>query len=65
MLNEFDQKAGDWDKNPIHTERSEAIANAMLQRLPVEGGMKVLEYGAGTGLLSFLPAVSFIDPATF
>ncbi len=54
MLNEFDQKAGDWDKNPIHTERSGAIADAMLQRLPIEGSMKALEYGAGTGLLSFL-----------
>lgn len=54
MQNEFDAKARDWDKNPIHAERSEAIAKAMLQRLPVNPRMKVLEYGAGTGLLSFL-----------
>jgi tRNA (cmo5U34)-methyltransferase len=54
MLNEFDKKAGDWDKNPMNSERSEAIAGALLQMLPVEPGMKALEYGAGTGLLSFL-----------
>jgi len=53
MQNEFDAKARDWDKNPIHAERTEAIAKALLQRLPVNPRMKVLEYGAGTGLLSF------------
>jgi tRNA (cmo5U34)-methyltransferase len=61
MLNEFDKKAGDWDKNPIHSERSEAIARALLQKLAVEPDMKVLEYGAGTGLLSFLMKDRFAE----
>jgi len=54
MLNEFDAKARDWDNNPVHTERSEAISKALLQVLPLHPGMKAMEFGAGTGLLSFL-----------
>lgn len=54
MLNEFDAKAGDWDKNQAHIERSEAVAQALLQKVPLDRKMKALEFGAGTGLLSFL-----------
>lgn len=54
MLNEFDAKARDWDKNLMHIERSEAIAEALLQMVPLDRKMKALEFGAGTGLLSFL-----------
>lgn len=54
MLSEFDGKAREWDSNPIHTERSEAIAAALQSRVPLSSTMKVLEFGAGTGLLSFL-----------
>ncbi|MBN1789708.1 MAG: methyltransferase domain-containing protein [Bacteroidales bacterium] len=54
MLNEFDAKARDWDKNLAHIERSEAIAEALLQMVPLDRNMNALEFGAGTGLLSFL-----------
>jgi ubiquinone/menaquinone biosynthesis C-methylase UbiE len=54
MLNEFDGKARNWDNNPVHTERSEAISKALLHMLPLHPGMKAMEFGAGTGLLSFL-----------
>ena len=54
MLNEFDGKARDWDNNPVHNERSAAISKALLQVLPLHPGMKAMEFGAGTGLLSFL-----------
>lgn len=54
MLNEFDGKAREWDNNPIHTERSEAIADALQSMVSLKKRMKVLEFGAGTGLLSFL-----------
>lgn len=54
MLSEFDGKAREWDSNPIHTERSEAIAAALQSQVPLSKSMKVLEFGAGTGLLSFL-----------
>jgi 2-polyprenyl-3-methyl-5-hydroxy-6-metoxy-1,4-benzoquinol methylase len=54
MVNEFDGKAREWDANPIHTERSEAIAAALQTRVSLNPAMRVLEFGAGTGLLSFL-----------
>jgi 2-polyprenyl-3-methyl-5-hydroxy-6-metoxy-1,4-benzoquinol methylase len=53
-MSEFDNRAGDWDKNQIHVKRSEAIAAALLNRLPITDKMTALEYGAGTGLLSFI-----------
>jgi tRNA (cmo5U34)-methyltransferase len=53
-MNEFDSKAIDWDKNNLHVERSEAIAASLLKRLLFRKEMKAMEYGAGTGLLSFL-----------
>jgi tRNA (cmo5U34)-methyltransferase len=53
-MNEFDAKAGNWDKNLIHLERSQAIARELLKMVPVKKEMKALEYGAGTGLLSFI-----------
>lgn len=60
-MNEFDSRARDWDSNPIHWERSEAIAKSILNQIPVKPGMKALEYGAGTGILSFLLAENFAE----
>jgi tRNA (cmo5U34)-methyltransferase len=54
MANEFDHKAKDWDKNPMHNERSEAIAKAIVEHFDLKYLQKGLEFGAGTGLLSFL-----------
>jgi len=53
-VNEFDIKAAEWDNNPIHRERSEAIANGITDSIPLNKEMKVLEFGAGTGITSFL-----------
>lgn len=53
-MNEFDLKAPLWDTNPMHLERSKAIADMLVKQLPVSRKMSALEYGAGTGLLSFL-----------
>lgn len=53
-MNGFDLKAQGWDENPVHIERSTAIAQAMIQTLPLSMSMKALEFGAGTGILSFL-----------
>ena len=52
--NEFDLKASDWDENPVHHARSEAIAKEMTRLLPLKQGISALEFGAGTGILSFL-----------
>jgi ubiquinone/menaquinone biosynthesis C-methylase UbiE len=53
-INEFDIKASDWDKNPMHWGRSNAIAGKIVQLIPLKPGFRALEYGAGTGILSFL-----------
>jgi tRNA (cmo5U34)-methyltransferase len=53
-MNEFDDKARTWDENPMHMERSMAIAAKMEEMLPLNKQIKALEYGAGTGILSFL-----------
>jgi len=49
----FDQRAATWDANPMRTERANAIAAAMQNRLPLTPSMTAFEYGCGTGLLSF------------
>ncbi len=53
-MNEFDIKAAAWDENPMHWDRSEAIANEIKNLIPLNKNMTALEYGAGTGITSFL-----------
>jgi tRNA (cmo5U34)-methyltransferase len=53
-MNKFNIKAQDWDKNPVHWERSVAIAKEMEKLVPLTNKMSAMEYGAGTGILSFL-----------
>ena len=53
-MSKFDDVARTWDENPVHMERSMAIAAKMEEMLPLNNQMKALEYGAGTGILSFL-----------
>ena len=52
-MNEFDQKARDWDKNRMNLDRSIAVAGQLSKLIPDKPSMKALEFGAGTGLLSF------------
>lgn len=58
-MSEFDSRAKDWDKEMRHVERSRAIASELLKAVPLNGDMKALEFGAGTGLLSFILKDSF------
>ena len=52
-MNDFDQKARDWDKNRMNLERTISVAAGLSKRIPDKPGLKALEFGAGTGLLSF------------
>jgi ubiquinone/menaquinone biosynthesis C-methylase UbiE len=56
-MNEFDLKAAGWDSNPMHTERSETIARLIREEIPLNKEMTGLEFGAGTGITSFLLSV--------
>ena len=53
-MNDFDIKAVEWDKNPANWERSKAVANKIIKLIPLNKEMSALEYGAGTGITSFL-----------
>jgi 2-polyprenyl-3-methyl-5-hydroxy-6-metoxy-1,4-benzoquinol methylase len=52
-MNEFDVKAAEWDKNPMHWDRSSAIAKGIIAEIPLLPHFTAMEYGAGTGILSF------------
>ena len=49
----FDSKARQWDENPVFQERGLKIANAVRKAVPLHREMSALDYGCGTGLLSF------------
>lgn len=49
----FDSKARQWDENPVFQERGQKIAQAIRQSVPLHRRMSALDYGCGTGLLSF------------
>jgi len=53
-MSEFDARAREWDKDKMHLDRSVVIAAELEKMIPINPSMKALEYGAGTGLLSFL-----------
>jgi tRNA (cmo5U34)-methyltransferase len=53
-MTEFDLKAAGWDRNQMHWDRSAAIVNSLLEQIPVNIDMAALEFGAGTGITSFL-----------
>jgi ubiquinone/menaquinone biosynthesis C-methylase UbiE len=53
-MSSFDSRAREWDKDKMHMERSIAIAAELEKMIPLNPSMKALEYGAGTGILSFL-----------
>jgi ubiquinone/menaquinone biosynthesis C-methylase UbiE len=49
----FDAKARQWDENPAFRERGQKITLAVRQAVPLNKAMSALDYGCGTGLLSF------------
>jgi len=53
-MNEFDLKAAEWDNNPVIWDRAEAIAKEIKKLIPLNKQMNALEFGAGTGVTSFI-----------
>lgn len=51
---DFDARAAGWDDDPVKMERARSVAEAIVRTVPLAPTMRALEYGAGTGLLSFL-----------
>ena len=52
-MNEFDQQARGWDNDPVRVLRARAVADAIRNHVPLTARMNAMEYGCGTGLLSF------------
>jgi ubiquinone/menaquinone biosynthesis C-methylase UbiE len=52
-MTNFDERARDWDSDPAKVERARTVAEAIRRAIPLSNDMKALEYGCGTGLLSF------------
>lgn len=52
-MTNFDERAKDWDSDPKKVERARAVADAIRKSIPLSNEMNALEYGCGTGLLSF------------
>jgi ubiquinone/menaquinone biosynthesis C-methylase UbiE len=67
-MNDFDAMAATWETNPGHLERTRAIAEGIRQIVPLSRGIRAIEVGCGTGLLSFalheeLGSVVATDPS--
>jgi len=65
----FDEKAATWDDNPERVARAETIAQQLRTVLDMSQFQHALEYGCGTGLLSFalqndLKKVTLMDEST-
>jgi 2-polyprenyl-3-methyl-5-hydroxy-6-metoxy-1,4-benzoquinol methylase len=52
-MSRFDERAGEWDADPVRAERARAVAKQIRAMVPLTPGMTALEYGCGTGLLGF------------
>jgi len=52
-MTDFDLRARDWDSDPLKVERARKVADAIRTILRPTPGLTALEYGCGTGLLSF------------
>jgi len=54
MTNEyFDKQATQWDDKPLRIKRSKTIADFISEKIPLSKELSVLDYGCGTGLVSF------------
>lgn len=58
----FDRVAADWDANPGRVALARAVTDAIRNTIPLHAGMRVMDFGAGTGLLTLglLPCVGHI-----
>ena len=52
MADLFEEKAQDWDVNDMIRELSTAIGTTILQKVGFQPDMAVMDFGAGTGLIS-------------
>ncbi len=52
MTDLFDEKASSWDANEMVKQLSIAVGASILEHVPLHAQMDVMDFGAGTGLIS-------------
>ncbi|MDH5571560.1 MAG: class I SAM-dependent methyltransferase [Gammaproteobacteria bacterium] len=52
MTDLFTEKAQEWDANEMIKMLSTAVGASILQHIPLHDAMRVMDFGAGTGLIS-------------
>lgn len=52
MSEYFNEKAADWDGNELVAKLSSAVGAAIREHVPLNDSMDVMDFGAGTGLIS-------------
>ena len=53
MADLFEEKAKDWDKNDMVLQLSNATSSAILKNIEFDDQMQVMDFGAGTGLITY------------
>ncbi|PKO57114.1 MAG: class I SAM-dependent methyltransferase [Betaproteobacteria bacterium HGW-Betaproteobacteria-21] len=53
IMSQFDAKAATWDADPVKVARAAAVAEAIRSWVPLSRHTRGMEFGSGTGLLSF------------
>ena len=58
----FNRVAAGWDSNPARVELAKGVAEAIQKAVPISQDMAILDFGAGTGLLTLglLPYVAHV-----
>jgi ubiquinone/menaquinone biosynthesis C-methylase UbiE len=51
-MSHFDDKAATWDTDPTKVERATAVARCIAAAVPLDPSLRMMEYGAGTGLVT-------------
>jgi 2-polyprenyl-3-methyl-5-hydroxy-6-metoxy-1,4-benzoquinol methylase len=49
----FDKEAASWDENPVRVKLAKDVASAITKQITLTHEMDVMDFGCGTGLLSF------------
>ena len=52
MTDLFKEKAQNWDRRELVRQLSAAVGRAMRERLPLSDDMTIMDFGAGTGLIT-------------
>lgn len=50
--NRFDTMASSWDENPVILKLTKAVAEKIIEHVPLDSSMNALEFGCGTGLVT-------------